>query len=57
MRCAEITKGRRARAKLWDTRVVEGSGAEKKSMKEAEKKQPERQEENQAGVVSRGESI
>lgn len=32
--------------------MVEGSGAEKKPMKEAEKKQPERQEENQAGVVS-----
>lgn len=57
MRCAEITKGGHARAKLWDTRVVEGSGVEKKPVKEAEKKQPERQEENQAGVVSRGESI
>ena len=45
MRCAEITKGRCVRAKLLDTQVVEGSGAEKKPMKEAEKKQPERQEE------------
>lgn len=50
MRCAEITKGRCVRAKLLDTQVVEGSGAEKKPMKEAEKKQPERQEENQAVV-------
>ena len=41
MRCAEITKGRCVRAKLLDTQVVEGSGAEKKPMKEAEKKQPE----------------
>ena len=52
MRRVEITKGRRARPELWDTRVVRGSGAEKEQTKEAEEKQPERQEENQAGVVS-----
>lgn len=47
----EITKERHAGSELPDTRRVRGS-AEKEPTEEAEKKQPERQDENQAGVVS-----
>lgn len=45
-----ITKRRRARPKLWN---IDGKTSKRgeRVNKEAEKEQPERQEENQAGVV------